>query len=598
MKKNILVAMSAAALAASNVMGLTLLSDASSNATVAGALGRDAGGNLVMTSDLSLSGIDTEFVLEEILFVGDGDSAAADVTLTVPAGTIIRGEARGLANGRSARDLTPGTIVVTRGSKIYMNGTPADPVIFTTAAIDDNGDFSTDAIVWDSGAGGAGAPNWLDATPRTSPLLLKGDGDDDNRELCGGIVILGRAPTNNGKADINPALAGSVGFSGITDEPGGSVFAYGEGWIEGIDTTLTGDIELSTYGGFDPHDNSGSLTYVSIRHGGSRLSAANEINGLTCGGVGSGTRLEFIEVYCGKDDGFEFFGGTVNASYLVSVHNDDDSFDLDEGYTGTIQFGVSLDYPDNNTGDHGVEADGSGNNISGDREALNILGLATGNSGSKVGGLPQASATLANLTIIGQGIDATDTDDSGRDSAFRFRDTFGGKLLNTIAYGCGGFAFRTDGDSNFARVEIKNLVLDDFGLDTGTSSAPVVDTIAGIVASDDAVVEALVEGILADPANNVTVNAYPFAVFFGSPSNDRDRTGIGGFVGGPLADVDGGTFGFDAVPPATSPAASGSVDPATLGANLVPVNYIGAFQNGAATWSQGWTAANTAGILD
>lgn len=594
--KKTLISLTAAALAASNAMALTVLTDGSSNATVDAAISRDGTGNLILSSDLDLQGIDTEFVLEEILFIGDGATATVgDVTLTVPAGTTIRGEANGIDNGRAGaadRDETPGTIVVTRGSKLYMNGTESAPIIFTTAAVDDNGDKGADAgVAWNAGSGGA-TPNWLDATPRTAPLLLKGDGDDDNRELAGGIVILGYAPTNNGKATVTGGVVDNISYSGITDEPGGSTFAYGEGWIEGIDTTTVGNIELSTYGGHNANDNSGSLTYVSIRHGGSRLSAANEINGLTMGGVGRGTRIAFIEVYCGKDDGFEFFGGTVDASYLLSIHNDDDSFDLDEGYTGTIQFGVVLDYPDDNTGDHGVEADGSGNKVgSADREALNILG-ATAGGGDDLGGLPQASALISHLTIIGQGVDATDTDDSGKDSAFRFRDSWGGKIANTIAYGCGGFAFRTDSDSNFDRVVIKNLILDDFGLDTGLNSGAVVDTVANIVPGDTPAVETAVEAMLNDAANNVIVDQYPFKSFFGSPTNDRDRTGNGG-IHATLTDVDGGTIGFDAVPGATSPAAAGAINPAELEANLAPASWIGAYENGKPSWSQDWSAAGT-----
>ena len=601
--KKTLISLTAAALAVSNAMALTVLTDGSSNATVDAAISRDGTGNLILSSDLNLQGIDTEFVLEEILFIGDGDTATVgNVTLTVPSGTIIRGEANGIDNARvgaGARDETPGTIVVTRGSKLYMNGSKFAPVIFTTAALDDNADLGADAgIAWNLGSGGAGAPNWLDDTPRTAPLPLKGDGNDDNRELCGGIVILGFAPTNNGKATVTAGPAGNIAYSGIADEPGGSTFEYGEGWIEGIDSVLVGDIELSTYGGHNPNDNSGSLTYVSIRHGGSRLSTANEINGLTCGGVGRGTRLAYIEVYCGKDDGFEFFGGTVDASYLLSIHNDDDSFDLDEGYTGTIQFGVVLDYPDSNTGDHGVEADGSGNKVgSSDRDALNILGVTSG-GGDNFGGLPQASALISHLTIIGQGTDATDTDDSEADSAFRFRDSWGGKIANTIAYGCGGFAFRTDGDSNFSRVEIKNLILDDFGLNTNVSTVnstggAIVDTVANIVASDDAGVEAIVEAKLNDAANNVIVNQYPFKSFFGSPTNDRDRTGLGGGAFTSLVDVDGGTVGFDAVPDSASPAAAGAIDASTLEANLAPASWIGAFENGKPSWSQDWSAAGT-----
>ena len=108
------------------------------------------------------------------------------------------------------------------------------------------------------------------------------------RGLWGGVIILGRASLNS--------------------EPG-------ETPIEGIPTTEPRGI----YGGDDDGDNSGVFRYVSIRHGGTDIGAGNEINGLTMGGVGSGTVIEYVEVYNNQDDGFEWFGGTVNTKYLVSA---------------------------------------------------------------------------------------------------------------------------------------------------------------------------------------------------------------------------------------------------------------------------------------
>src|SRR5690606_18239386 len=89
--------------------------------------------------------------------------------------------------------------------------------------------------------------------------------------------------------------------------------------IEGL--SVTGDeLAYATFGGTDDTDNSGVLRYVSIRHGGAVIGGDNEINGLTLGGVGSGTQIDHIEVFANKDDGIEFFGGTVNASHLVLVY--------------------------------------------------------------------------------------------------------------------------------------------------------------------------------------------------------------------------------------------------------------------------------------
>jgi hypothetical protein len=136
---------------------------------------------------------------------------------------------------------------------------------------------------------------------------LQGSIHDQAKGLWGGLIILGYAPINNER---------------------------GENYIEGISITEPRGV----YGGKKENDNSGVLQYISIRHGGTSLSENNEINGITLGGVGNETVIDHIEVISNADDGFEFFGGTVNCSYLVSAWCEDDAFDFDEGYKGSCQF--------------------------------------------------------------------------------------------------------------------------------------------------------------------------------------------------------------------------------------------------------------------
>jgi len=127
----------------------------------------------------------------------------------------------------------------------------------------------------------------------------------------GGIVLLGNAPTNLASAAV----------------------------VEGVATSLT----WATFGlGTNATDNSGTLQYVRIEYAGFAIATDKEINGLTCGGVGSGTTIDHIEVYYGKDDAFEFFGGSVNASYLLAYAQEDDGLDFDNGYTGTINYAVII----------------------------------------------------------------------------------------------------------------------------------------------------------------------------------------------------------------------------------------------------------------
>merc|ERR1719238_898972 len=118
--------------------------------------------------------------------------------------------------------------------------------------------------------------------------------------------------------------------------------------VEGLDPSE------GTYGGSDNNDNSGILRYVRVWHGGSVIGADNEINGIPFAGVGSGTTCEYIEVAFNKDDGVEFFGGTVNCKYVSVMFVGDDAIDTDEGYQGKLQFVSVLVSKD---GHHGTEMD-------------------------------------------------------------------------------------------------------------------------------------------------------------------------------------------------------------------------------------------------
>ena len=122
----------------------------------------------------------------------------------------------------------------------------------------------------------------------------------------GGIVILGKAPINASGSEAK--LEG-----GLTPTSGGA------------------EKEYIWYGGSDAADNSGSIVYARIEFAGIALSPDNELNSLTMGGVGSGTKLSYIQVYRAGDDAFEWFGGTVNADHLVASYTWDDDFDTDFG---------------------------------------------------------------------------------------------------------------------------------------------------------------------------------------------------------------------------------------------------------------------------
>lgn len=212
-----------------------------------------------------------------------------------------------------------GGLIITRSCKIIADGTADKPIVFTSES----------------------------ATPQ------RGD--------WAGLVLLGNAPTN-------------ASFNGV----------QGVGEIEGGINNSDG---LGLYGtpstqGQNPADNSGILRYVRIEYAGFAFLPDKEINGLTFGGVGSQTVIDHVQVSYANDDSFEWFGGTVNCTHLISYKTLDDDFDTDNGFSGKVQFGISL-------------RDSSVADIS-KSEAFESDNDANGSSL-----LPQTSAIFSNMTVMG-----------------------------------------------------------------------------------------------------------------------------------------------------------------------------------------------------
>jgi hypothetical protein len=210
----------------------------------------------------------------------------------------------------------------------------------------------------------------------------------------GGLIILGNAPTNR---TSTPVIEG------------------------GLDRV---------YGGTNANDNSGTLKYVRIEYAGIAAFPGSEINGLTLGGVGSGTTIENVQIVYGNDDAYEFFGGNVNAKYLVAYGTADDDFDFDFGYTGKIQFAVALRDPsfvDNGDAGNGIEAD---------------------NDGSGTAATPYTRPVLSNFTFVGPN-NATGTA-ANHNFGNRWRRAVRFVLRNSILMGWqkGGFSIESDGTAN------------------------------------------------------------------------------------------------------------------------------------------------------
>jgi hypothetical protein len=224
----------------------------------------------------------------------------------------------------------------------------------------------------------------------TSPIIMTAENGTIGG--WGGLVILGKAVTNAGSNQM------IEGIDELTVPPGVDVY----------------------FGGSNNNDNSGRLSYVRVEYAGAAIAPTNELNAFTFGGVGRGTTLDHLQAYYGDDDSFEFFGGCVDAKYLVSTSPNDDNFDFDNGFTGRIQFGVA-------TADANADFSGDPNGIECDNDA------------SSSNATPITHPVLSNLTIVGtsncqiNGIGGNP--DGYLYNGARFRRNTQYTLVNSIIYG-------------------------------------------------------------------------------------------------------------------------------------------------------------------
>lgn len=410
---------------------------------------------------------DYTYVMQGRVFVNAGQ------TLTIEPGTVVRGAASTDPNNASV-------LIVARDGKLIADGTADEPIIFTSEEDD-----------------------------ITSTSDLPG-----LRGLWGGVIVLGRAPTNNA-GDVN---------------------------IEGIPTTET----RGAYGGSDPADDSGIIRYVSIRHGGTAIGANNEINGLTMGAVGNGTVVDYVEVFNNEDDGFEWFGGTVDAKHLVASFVGDDAFDMDQGYSGRGQFFFTVQVVD--PAGHGGELDG-----------------ASGDNGAQgEASTPYATPVVYNATFIGSGM----TGGTGGQALAMF-DNFAGSFYNSIFTDFPAQAVsiedsESEPQDSRVRFEEGTLKIENnifFGFGAGNTFRAIVgndgefgDAVATYLEAQNRLIDPQLGGIAREAA------------------------------------------GLDPVPAAGSPAATGAA--AVPGGFYDNVSYIGAFEPGGANWAEGWTFISQAGWLD
>lgn len=368
--------------------------------------------------------------------------------------------------------------LVSRGSRIIARGTPDAPIIFTSVEAATTG--ATQSQQW------------------------------------GGLVILGQAPIN--LCDVGTATPGAVDC---------------ENRIEGIE-------ETRKYGGDQSGDSSGVLSYIQVRYAGfDPDGSGSELNGITLGGVGSGTELNHIQIHRNFDDGIEFFGGTADASYLVLSENRDDSVDLDLGYDGNLQYILVLQADDD-----------------GDQEGDNLFELSSeGSASSNIG---ETDPNIANFTALGGNRQGG--------NGIRMNQGFIGSFFNGIVTtssptggdGGGSPCFRWEDAGN------DDATFDGEGVDP-TFLSVAFSCVGGVTDSDSDANGITVAPLAIAAGGNVgtgTATAY-------TPGVDYTPTAADGFVN--TAAEAAGT-----IPPATFPAMSG-LDTDGEG-------YIGAVENTSDTW--------------
>jgi hypothetical protein len=366
---------------------------------------------------------------KEIIVINGGGGSTTGQTITlqgrISADTLLRKEntyiLKGLVYmvGNKTMTIQAGTtikgsfsgtdvaaLIITRGSKINAIGTPDAPIVFTSAA----------------------------------PNPQSGD--------WGGIVLCGKAAINTSFNGIN----------GLYQVEGGVDNANGDGLAGSGDPTTPTPVN---------DDNSGTLSYVRIEYAGYAFQPDKEINSLTMACVGSGTTIDHVQTTYAKDDAFEWFGGTVNAKFLIAYKTQDDDFDTDNGFSGKIQFGLIIRdsaiadistseafESDNNSGGTTASPKTSAifSNITaiGPRQTLNNVGNTLFRAGAQI--RRNSSISLYNSIIMGwpqgiliDGTTGTSTALNIEDSSLRLRNvTLAGNTINVKFSGVGGATINSD----------------------------------------------------------------------------------------------------------------------------------------------------------
>lgn len=452
-------------------------------------------------------------------------------TLTIEPGTLVQ-STTGLG----------GSLAVCRDAKIYVNGTEDAPVIMTST--------SDNLTSWHEGCN-----EW------------------------GNLTLMGNAL-------ISGSHYGGLPVGSNTKTPTG----LNEKQMEGLVAEFPGDPKVM-YGGDDDNDDSGSISYLSLRYGGKVIGLANELNGLSMGGIGRETDVDHVEIMNNVDDGIETWGGTVNYKYVSIWNIGDDSFDFDEGWRGKAQFGLivqgySIDASQGSgVGDNCFETDGAE-----DSDAQ-----------------PVTTATIYNFTVVGQPVDG-DQGTAWRDNArVQYRNCIfmdlGEQLVkldNTDGDGANGYGY--NGTLSWA--------------DTWTTPAGTHSTVnagiwnPGFFNDPEVMYQAQKDGMLAEITDsvffqNLNASAYTEADARGvrdavnnNVTADADKMPIQSLTRGGLVTKGGkNMLPVTHINPCAANDAILSVGSAPYDGFLTPAPYRGGFSHNY-NWLAGWTAVDAYGMTD
>lgn len=269
------------------------------------------------------------------------------------------------------------------------------------------------------------------------------------------------AVAQGGEIHVQGTSSNPVVMTSVNKTPGawGGLVLCGKAPIN-KGTPAQAEVSDLAYGGNDASDSSGSIKYLRIEYSGYAYNSEKEFNGLSMFGVGNGTTLEYIQVHEGSDDGFEWFGGAVNAKYLVvtNFHEEvaDDLFDWTEGWNGTGEnwYGIRK-----NASNRGIEADNNSNNH-----------LAA----------PISNPTIKNLTLIGNGIDG-----GGENHAMKLRVGTKAQFDNVVLKDWGtGFDIQHDESVGYVadgQLKATNVKFENVGtLTKGTNTAGTAVDVSGV----------------------------------------------------------------------------------------------------------------------